>query len=229
MSDVINFYETKGVKKHLEKMHNPNKNLHGLDVNSRILLVGCSGSGKTNALLNLLNHFTNTFQHIHLCTAQADEPLYKYLQDKMKPENLTIYDKIEALPSVDNINPDYKDGDQVLLIFDDMLSQQKQLNSNAILSYYIRGRKKNITIIFISQSFFQFPKVLRNQLNYLIITKVSSDKDLKLICSNYTLGVSLDKMVKLYEDATSTQTNFFKVDLTTADLSRKFSKNFVNY
>jgi hypothetical protein len=227
--DVINFYETKAVRKHLEKTHNPNKDKHALDVNSRILLVGASGTYKTNTLMNMLNKFTGTFEHIHLITAMPDEPLYKHLQDKIDAKNLTIYSNIGALPSVDDINPDYKDGDQVLLIFDDMLSAQKDLKGSKILDYYIRGRKKNCTIVFISQSYYEIPKIIRNQLTYLIITKVSSDDDLKLIVRQYKLGVTLDELVDLYNKATEKPTNFFKIDLLKADKATKFSRNFINF
>ena len=48
----------------------------------RILIIGGSGSGKTNALINLINE-QNDIDKIYLYAKDLSEPKYKYLIKKM--------------------------------------------------------------------------------------------------------------------------------------------------
>jgi len=65
--------------KYKVKSYNPNKGkTHEFEIPARILIVGSSGCGKTNNLMNLLKvAFNGTFTHIYLCVKNSDEPLYK--------------------------------------------------------------------------------------------------------------------------------------------------------
>ena len=86
----INFYEF--VKK--EKTINPNYALHGINIPFRMLIAAPSGSGKTNALFNLLTHLDKTFHEIIICVKSADEPLYNMLIEKLK--NIVVYENGEV-------------------------------------------------------------------------------------------------------------------------------------
>ena len=61
---MLNFYHTKQVKKYLPKTENPSFENTKIALNSRILIIGSSGAGKTNALLNYIMESPNTFSHI---------------------------------------------------------------------------------------------------------------------------------------------------------------------
>ena len=66
-----------------------------------------------------------------------------------------VYKKIE------NYNPNKKR--KVLIVFDDMIADMinnKKLNS-IVTELFIRGRKLNISIVFITQSYFKVPKDVR--------------------------------------------------------------------
>jgi hypothetical protein len=105
----------------------------------------------------------------------------------------------------------------------------KTKNQDYIDTLYKRGRKIGASCIYISQSFFDTPLFLRKQLHYLILLKISGDRELKTILSNYQLGVSQDKLLQIYKNATSTPLSFLKIDLKTSDQDKKFSKNFTEF
>ena len=63
--------------------------------------------------------------------------------------------------NIENYNPEKKR--KVLIVFDDMIADMinnKNLNS-VVTEFFIRGRKLNISIVFITQSYFKDPKDVR--------------------------------------------------------------------
>ncbi len=62
-------------KKYRNKSYNPNYGkTHFIEIPFRMVIVGASGSGKTNCLMNLLKVALNrTFSHITLCCQNSDE------------------------------------------------------------------------------------------------------------------------------------------------------------
>jgi hypothetical protein len=172
--------------------------------------------------MNILKRFDETFSHIYVCNQEV-EPLYEFLQIKLK-DKITIVQKLSDLPDLKTIGKDKKT--QTLFIFDDLV---KTKNQDYIDTLYKRGRKIGCSCIYISQSFFDTPLFLRKQLHYLILLKISGDRELKTILSNYQLGVSQDKLLQIYKNATSTPLSFLKIDLKTSDQDKKFSKNFTEF
>ena len=191
-NEIINFYELKKVKKLNKQSINPNYAQHGIKVPFRGLLIGSSGVGKTNLLLNIVNKMAGTFNHIYIYT-KASEPLYDYLTSQLSSELLTIaYD----LDSLRNFNDDNYYG-QSLVIFDDMVNEK---NQKAISELYIRGRKikGGISLLYLTQSYFQVPKIIRVQCQYIFILKTGSNRDLKLILSEFSLNTSPEVLLKIY-------------------------------
>ena len=134
----------------------------------RILIVGCSGSGKTNALLNLINNQPD-IDKIYLYAKDPYEAKYQYLLNKREKVGLNHFDDPKAFMEYSNDTQDvYKNIEdynprknlEVLIVFDDMIADMinnKKLNS-IITELFIRGRKLNISIAFITQSYFKVPK-----------------------------------------------------------------------
>ena len=220
----MNIYETKGIKKYLTKTKNPTFDRTQIELNSRILIVGASGSGKTNALANYLVESPNTFAKIHIVYKDS-QPIYDLMKEQLK-KSVEFYTSPANLPSLSDLRKDQEKEDNVLVVIDDWVDQAHKFPNMSDI--FLRGRKF-VTIIFISQSYYQVPKFWRSQLTYLILLKLSSDKDLKLVLSDFSLGLEANQLVKLHSEATSKKFSFFKLDINSSDVNKKYSKNFKDF
>lgn len=214
---IINMYD-KIPKYLLNKVHNPNYNLHHLKLPFRMCIVAPSGSGKTNFLVNLIYLFScgnsGTFLTIHIITRNADEPLYKWLNSKCK--SIIIKEGLNNTPKLDDFDKDSNH----LVVWDDLVLS-KDLTS--VENYYIRARKLNVSVIFISQSYFKIPKIIRNNCSYMILLKLSGDREVKLILSEFGLGISKEQLLELYKYATQEKFSPLIIDME-EDPQNRFRK-----
>jgi hypothetical protein len=217
MSEIINFYE-KIPKDMLDTAENPNKELHNLNLPFRMVIVAPSGSGKSNFLVNLIYLFCQgnkgTFETIHIITRNKDEPLYNFLSKKC--ESIIIKEGIESLPPLDKFDKKTNH----LVCFDDL---QLLKNQDPIMNYYIRARKKNCSVIYLAQNYYQVPKVVRCNCSYLVILKLSGARDAKMILSELGLGLDKETLMEIYEYATREKFSPLVVDME-ADKHKRFRK-----
>jgi hypothetical protein len=223
-NSLINFYEHKDIKKYVTKYHNPHFKDTQINIPARIGVIAPSGTGKTQFVLNYLSKSSDTFGHV-IIVCKAMEPLYEFLRDKIGSKKITFYLKLTDLPSPNELGLGDK---QVLLVFDDQVSEKQQ---SKIEDYFIRGRKigGGITMMYLSQNFFSIPVLIRRQFSYVIILKLSGAKDMKQIILNYSLGLDANEIVKLYKDATKIRFNFFKIDVETRYENKRYSHNFNDF
>lgn len=206
----MNFYSL--IKK--KSVHNPGFDKHHLELPFRQLIIAASGGGKTNTLLNLIDAMDQTFQKIVICLRSKEEPLYELLE-KSAPE----VEFIEVKSNEDIPDLEYFEGSKSsLIVFDDLVLEK---NQSKIENFYIRARKKNVSCIYLSQSYYKTPKLIRINARYIIIKKLSSVKDLNLILSEFDLG-DKDKMLELYKESTQKFTDFLLIDT----FNNTFRKNF---
>lgn len=209
---IKNFYE---IIPRSKPSRNPGYEKHHLDLPAYIIIIGGSGSGKTNILLNLLQLSSNTFSKIVLCIKNSDEPLYNYIKDKC--EGIEFYEGGD-IPDL----KEFEESSSSLIVFDDLVLEKDQ---RKIEEFFIRGRKLGkvgCTCIYISQSYYKIPKLIRINCRYIILKKLSSGKDLKLIINEYNLNYDMNQIMDLYEQATQQFTDFLLID--TRD--NIFRKNF---
>jgi ABC-type dipeptide/oligopeptide/nickel transport system ATPase component len=218
-NEVINFY-TK-IKKDDDVIDkNPNYEQHKIKLNSRIAVVGSSGSGKTNTVINLIKKFSGTFFQIIICTKDSDEPLYNLLREKMSEEELTIFEG--EIPDMS----DYDKEQPRLIIFDDLVLEGKKTQAK-IAEWFIRSRKKSFTCCYISQSYFGIPSIIRKNINYLILKKISSIRDLNMIMKDYSLDLTKHQLLSMYKYATKSGIcDFLMVDID-ADDENRFRHNWL--
>ena len=194
----------------------------------RLLICGTSGSSKTNTLLNIMQSI-NAFSRIFLYAKDIEEPLYKNLIETLEAleknvgrKIITYSNKVADVPNADEF--DKKETN--LVIFDDLVTcNSKQLKPVADL--FIRGRKKNVSSVFISQSYFTTPKLIRQNVNYIILKKINGKGDLRRIISENNIGVSVDDVQTMYNYVVHAgQLNFFLIDLLTGKDELRFRMNF---
>ena len=79
----------------------------------------------------------------------------------------------DVYKNIDEYNSDKEN--KILIVFDDMITDMihnKKLNS-IVTELFIRGRKLNISLVFITQSYFKVPKDVRLNTSHFFITKNS--------------------------------------------------------
>ena len=157
----------------------------------RIVNVGGSGSGKTNALLNLINNQPDT-DKIYLYSKDPYEAKYQYLINKREkvgldhingPKAFIEYsnDVQDVYKNIEDYNPGMKR--KVLIFFDDMIAymiSNKKINP-VVTELFIRGRKLRISIVFITQSYFKVPKDVRLNSTHFFIMKIPNKRELQQI------------------------------------------------
>lgn len=218
-AEMVDWYK-KIPKKFLLKSHNPHYDIHHIKLPFRMIIAGNSGSGKTQTLLNFLYNMPDTFEKIFVVTKNKDEPLYNYLEEKLGKEGLSVKEGISELPDLDSLDKEQNN----LIVLDDLVNEPTK-QQRPICDYFIRARKKNCSIIYISQSFYQVPKLIRDNISYLVIKQVSSMKNLTMICRECSLGIEKKELKKIYDDATATKQDFLLIDLE-GDKDERFRKNF---
>ena len=208
----------------------------------RMLIIGPSGLGKTNTLLNLIQKQDNdsVFDKIYLYAKDLSEPKYQFLIKKR--ENAEIknlndpntfiecsYTMDGVYSNFDDYNPKRKKKD--LIVFDDMVADimtNKRFQA-IIKELFIRCRKLNISLVFITQSYFSVPKEVRlNSTNYLI-RKIHNKIELQQIAINHSADIDYRDFLKIYRNCTSETYSFLTIGTTlTADNLMRFRKNFSN-
>ena len=217
---IENLYE-KIPKELLDKVENPNFNLHHLKLPFRMCIVAPSGSGKTNFLVNLLSIMSagkGSFFSLTIITKNADEPLYRWITSKS--DQIVIKEGLSNTPPLDKFDKELNH----LVVWDDLVLAK---DLSMVENYYIRARKLNVSVIFISQSYFKIPKIIRNNCSYMVLLKLSGNREVNIILSEFGLGVSKEQLIALYEYATREKFSPLIIDME-ADKDSRFRKGLLD-
>ena len=174
----------------------------------RILIVGGSGSGKTNALLNLINNQPD-IDKIYLYAKDPYEAKYHYLVNKSEKVGSDHFDDpkafIEYSNDMQNVYKNIEDYNprkncKVLIVFYNMIADMinnKKLDS-IVNELFIRGRKINISIIFITQSYFKVPRVVRLNTTHFFIMKIPNKREVEQIASYQSSDIDFKDFMKIF-------------------------------
>ena len=215
-----------------------NKNTSSSEGNDwpfRMLIIGPSGSGKTNTLLHLINDL-HPIDKIYLYAKDIHEPKYEYLINKREQVGIKNLNDPHALIEysgdmndvLDDINDYNKNGDKkVLIVFDDMIADI-EYNKNfkrIIKELFYRARKINVSIVFITQSYFRALKDARLNSTPYILMKIGNKKELKRIAEKKLGHLDYKNLLEIYNYCTREPYSFMKID-TRPTASVIFKKNF---
>ena len=221
---------------------NENKIEHNLkrpfisDHSYRILIIGGFGSRKTNVLLNLIKNQPD-IDKIYLCAKDPYEAKYQFLINKRESTGLKDFNDPKAFIEYSNDMQDiYKNIEEynpgkkrkILIVFDDMIADMinnKKLNS-IVTELFIRGRKLNISLVFITQSYFKVPKDVRLNTTHFFIMKIPNKRELQQIALNHSSDIDFKDFIKIYKKCTAEPYSFLVNDATLAsDNPLRFRKN----
>ena len=149
----------------------------------------------------------------------------KYLNDsKVFIECSNTMD--DVYENIDDYNPNRKR--KILIIFDDMIVDimtNKKFQA-IIKELFIRCRKLNISLVFITQSYFSVPKDVRLNSTHYLIMKINNKRELQNIATSHSAGIDYKDFMKIYRECTKEPFNFMTIDTTLpASNSLRFRKN----
>ena len=87
---------------------------------------------------------------------------------------------------------------KILIVFDDMIADMinnKKLNP-VVTELFIRGRKLNISIVFITQSYFKVPKDVRLNSTHFFIMKIPNQRELQQTALNHSSDIDFKRFYK---------------------------------
>ena len=117
---------------------------------------------------------------------------------------------------------------KVLMIFDDMIADMISNNKvNPIVTeLFMRGRKLNISIVFITQSYFKVPKDVRLNSTHFFIMKIPNKRELQEIALKHSSDIDFKDFMNIYKKCTKETYSFLVNDTTLpSDNPLRFRKN----
>ena len=138
--------------------------------------------------MNLINNQSD-IDKIYLYDKDPYEAKYQFLINKRESTGLKHFHDPKAFIQYSNDMQDvYKDIDEynidkerkILIVFDDMIADMindKKLNS-IVTELFIRDRKLNISLVFITHLYFKVPKDFRLNTTHFFITKSPNKREL---------------------------------------------------
>ena len=200
-----------------------------------MLIIGQSGSGKTNTLLHLINNL-HPIDKIYLYAKDIYEPKYEYLINKGEeagiknlddPKSFMEYsdDMDDVFDDINNYNKNRNK--KVLIVFDDMIADI-EYNKNfkrIIKELFYRALKINVSIVIITQSYFRALKDARINSTHYMLMKISNKKELKKIAEEKSGHLDYKDFLKIYYHCTKEPYSFMTIDTKPA-ATIPFRKNF---
>ena len=188
----------------------------------RMLIIGPSGSGKTNTLLHSINNL-HPIYNIYLYAKDIHEPKYEYLINKREQAGIKNVNDHHAFIEysndmndvLDDINNYNKNRDKkVLIVFDDMIADI-EYNKNfkrIIKELFYRARKINVSIVFVTQSYFRALKDARLNSTHYILMKIGNKKELKRITEEKSGHLDYKDFLKIYNYCSREPYSFMTID-----------------
>ena len=137
-----------------------------------------------------------------------------------------LNDMRNVYKNIDDYNPEKEK--KILIVFDDMITDMihnKKLNS-IVTELFIKGRKLDISLVFITQSYFKVPKDVRLNTTHFFITKILNKRELQQIAINHSSDIRTEDFVNIYRKCTAEPYSFFVNDTTlTSNNLLRFRKN----
>ena len=206
------------------------------DHSYKILIIGGSGSGKTDALFNLINE-QNDINKSYLYARDLSEPKYEYLIKTRENAGIKHINNsntfIECSNTMDDVYENIHDYNpnrirKILIVFDDMIADimtNKKFQA-IIKELFIRCRKLNISLVFITQSYFSVPKDVRLNSTHYLIMKINNKRELQNIAVNHSADIDYQDFIKIYRECTKEPFNVLTIDTTlSASNLLRFRKN----
>ena len=143
----------------------------------KILIVGGSGSGKTNSLFNLISYQPD-IDKIYLYAENPHEAKYQLLINKQDSASLKLLLNTQMIWILFICNP-------------------------VVTNWFIRGKKLNISLVFVSQSYFAVLKNIRLNSKHYLIMKIQNKQEFQQAAFNNSSDIDIIEFINLYKKCTA--------------------------
>ena len=120
----------------------------------------------------------------------------------------------DVYKNIEKYNPNKKR--KMFIVFDDMIADMfsnKKLNP-IVTELFIRGRKLNVSVVFIVQSYFAVPKIIRLNSTHYFVMKIPNKREHHQIAFNHLSDIDFQDFMNLYKKSTVELYSFFVIDTT---------------
>lgn len=197
----------------------------------RMLMIGSSGSGKTNVLIDMILRYL-VFDKLYVYTKHMHQGKYQLLQKIIKSiEESEEFKEVGDFPiayfaeDVKNVVPlekmdETKDN---IIIFDDFITSKNQI---PMIDMFIRGRHKNASVIYLTQSYWSTPRDIRINCTHYMLFGSPNNRDLNLILGDHCRDMDKEEFKEIFNEATREPYSFFYIDKDNKHKALRYRKNF---
>ena len=202
--------------------------VHTIKTGHILLIIG-------NVLLNLIENQPD-IDKIYFYAKDPYDAKHQYLINNREKVGLKRFNDSKAQKYSNHTRNVYKNincykENKVLIVFDDMIADMihnKKLNS-IVSELLIRGRELNISLVFITQSYFKVPKDVRLNTRRFFIAKIPNKNELQQVAITHSSDISTKDFANMYRKCTAEPYSFLVNDTTLASNNTlKFRKNLFN-
>ena len=201
-----------------------------------MLIIGPSNIGPWNLIQKQNNG--SPADKTYFCAKDFKEPKYQFLIKKCEDAGIKNLNNpsafIEYLKTMDDVynslddyNPKRKR--KILIVFADMIADimtNKRFQA-IIKELFIRCRKLNIFLVFLTQSYFSVSKEVRLNSTHYVIMKIHNKRELQQIAIDHSADIDYKDVLKIYRDCKREPYSFLIIDtILPADNLLRFRKNF---
>ena len=173
---------------------------------------------------------------IYLYAKDLSEPKYEFLIKKRENAGTKHLNDpnafIECSNTMDDVYGDIIDYNpnrkrKISIVSDDMIADMSNKKFQAIIKeLFIKCRKLNISLVFITQSYFSVPKDVRLNSTHHLIMKINPRKELQNIAINHSEDIDYKNFMKIYRECSRELYSFLTINTTLpASDPLKFRKN----
>ena len=128
--------------------------------------------------------------------------------------------------NIRDYNPNKKR--KILIVFDDMIADMlsnKKLNQ-VVTELFIRERTLDVSLVFITQSYFDVPKNIKLNPTHYFVIKIPNKRELQQFAFNHSSDIDFQDFMNLYKKYNAKAYSFLVIDTTlVTDNSSRFKKN----
>ena len=120
----------------------------------------------------------------------------------------------DVYENIGDYNPNRKR--KILIVFHGMIADiMTNKKFQAIIKVlFIRCRKLNVSLVFITKSYFYVPKDVRLNSTHYLIMKINNKKELRNIAINHSADIDYNDFVKIYRECTKKPYSVLIIDTT---------------